>query len=98
MAVETTSKIAYLEINTDGTARTQKKVILEAVRHHYELHGEGMSLKEIVLLTGYEINAVSGRVNDLKKLKLLETIEKRKCSVTGRLIAPVVPILRLNFI
>ena len=49
-----------------------------------------MSLREIEQITGIDINAVSGRVNDLKKGGHLKTIEKRKCTVTNRLISPVV--------
>ena len=50
-----------------------------------------MSLQEICNKTGFAINAVSGRVNDLKKDGKLQTVEKRKCTITNRLVAPVIP-------
>ena len=81
--IRDTSKIAYSEIQADGTASNQKEVILSAVKMG------GSSLKEISNETGIEINAVSGRVNDLKKEGRLEHAPKRKCSITGRLITPV---------
>ena len=79
--IATTSKIAYKEINKEGTMKTQRDKILY-----------GISLREISSLTGFDINAVSGRVNGLKKDGFLKTVEKRKCSVTKRLISPVIPI------
>jgi DNA-binding MarR family transcriptional regulator len=81
--IKDTSRLAYREIQEEGTSSNQKEVILKAVST------EGSSLKEISHATGIEINAVSGRVNDLKKEGRLETIAKRKCRVTGRLISPV---------
>ena len=39
--------------------------------------------------TGFAINAVSGRVNDLKKANQVVEAEKRKCSVTCKTITPV---------
>jgi hypothetical protein len=49
------------------------------------------SLQEIVILTGLPINAVSGRVNELKNeaSRYLVEAPKRRCSVTGRLVTPV---------
>ncbi len=90
----TTSKLAYKQINEEGVSGKQKNVIMEAVKsycnmEHYD--NEGISLREISLLTNIDINAVSGRVNDLKKDGELETIKKRKCSITKRLISPVIP-------
>ena len=93
-----TSRIAYKELNDSGSSRIQKNVIMSAIISHCDLDnydGKGMSLREICLLTEYEINAVSGRVNDLKKEGRLETIEKRRCTVNKKsLIAPVIP--RMN--
>jgi len=82
--VRTTSKIAYKDINKSGATLTQRSTILSKMNPD-----EGYSLREIVFLTGYEINAVSGRVNELKKDHLLIEGYKRKCSKSGRLITPV---------
>ena len=49
----------------------------------------GMTLKEISRKANLEINAVSGRVNDLKKEGLLSECSKRKCSITNRTVTPV---------
>ena len=48
-----------------------------------------LSLQEICNKTGFAINAVSGRVNDLKKANQVVEAEKRKCSVTCKTITPV---------
>ena len=63
--MQETSKEAYKEINQEGVVTNQKQVILDCVRENNR--GFGMSLKEISRSTGIEINAVSGRVNTLKK-------------------------------
>lgn len=84
MSVQTTSKIAYREISEDGTKTNQSRRVLDAVNM------AGSSLKEISQKTGIEINAVSGRVNELKKKGMLSPAPKRKCTITGRLITPVV--------
>ena len=88
MSVTTTSRIAYKDINESGVSKNQKDIIYDIVNG--DNTGKGMSLKEISAFTGIEINAVSGRVNDLKKDNRLETATKRKCRITNRLIAPVV--------
>ena len=81
----TTSRIAYKEINIDGTASTQKQAIMNLMRNSEF----PLSLREICRHTGFDINAVSGRVNDLKKDGILETTRKRRCTITNRLINPV---------
>lgn len=47
------------------------------------------SLNEIAFGTGYKINAVSGRVNEMKKAGELVETDKRPCTITGRTIRPV---------
>ena len=79
MPVTTTSRIAYKDINDSGVSKNQKDTIYDIVNR--DNTGTGMSLKEISAFTGIEINAVSGRVNDLKKDNRLETTTKRKCSI-----------------
>ena len=90
--IAVTSKIAYKQINEEGIGKTQKEKIMYVIKEHYNIHNKGLSNNDIMLLTGFTINAVSGRVNDLKKDGLLETDNKRKCSVTKRLISPVIPL------
>jgi len=88
MPVTTTSRIAYKDINESGLSKNQKDTIYDIVNG--DNTGKGMSLKEISAFSGIEINAVSGRVNDLKKDTRLENTTKRKCRITNRLINPVI--------
>jgi len=94
--IAVTSKLAYKKLNESGKSMTQKEVIMDVIKsycnmEHYD--GKGISNNEIEVLTGYKINAVSGRVNDLKKDGRLKTIDKRKCTVnTKSLISPVEPL------
>lgn len=85
-----TSRVAYKEINEDGTAKSQTKIILDLVNALSNVDKSfGLSLREIARQTGLEINAVSGRVNELKKDDLVKECTKRRCRITGRLITPV---------
>ena len=81
----TTSRLSYNELKHSGGHKNQKDIIVETL----EQYPNGLSLREICEKTGFDINAVSGRVNDLKKKYILEEIEKRKCSITNRLINAV---------
>tara|TARA_R110002020_G_scaffold230845_5_gene442000 strand:- start:75 stop:356 length:282 start_codon:yes stop_codon:yes gene_type:complete len=90
MSVTTTSKLAYKQLNEEGIGKTQKTKIMYVIKEHYNIHKKGLSLREICSFTNFDINAVSGRVNDLKKENRLETTAKRKCSITNRLISPVI--------
>ena len=89
--VSETSKQAYKEIHQEGITTNQKKDIMIAVNEYYYVNGLGMSLREICALTNYEINAVSGRVNDLKKDGKLQTNYKKKCPISKRLINAIEP-------
>ena len=89
--VASTSKEAYIEINESGVGDTQREKILYVVNSHFRIHNKGLTNREIANLTNYEINAVSGRVNDLKKDGLLEVDGKRKCSYTGKKVNTVIP-------
>ena len=77
-----TSRKAYKELNEEGKVRSQKDTILFVISMIPDSEKDfGMSLKEIVRQTGFEINAVSGRVNDLKKDGSIEECTKRKLSL-----------------
>ena len=89
--VTETSKQAYKEIHQEGIATTQKKPIFKVVQEYYFKNGVGISLREICKLTNYEINAVSGRVNDLKKQGKLNTWYKKKCPLSFRTINAIEP-------
>ena len=86
----TTSRMAYKEINKDGTLRSQKDIIFSAINMvPITDRNFGITLKELSRQTGFEINAVAGRVNELKKEEFIKECNKRKCRITGRLITPV---------
>jgi hypothetical protein len=94
MNVRTTSKIAYKEITEEGTRLKQADAIYELVKNViknplYEF--KNLSLREIQAHCNYDINAISGRVNELKKNGKLKEDNKRKCSISGRLITPLRP-------
>jgi len=85
MNISTTSIEAYNDINSDGRSATQKNIILDTL----DTIAKPLSAREVSNITGIEINAVSGRINDLKKDGLLVEAEKRKCSISHRLVTPV---------
>lgn len=82
--VRESSRAAYDELRDTGRLGRQQQTILDQIKP-----GRDYSLRELSRLTHLEINAVSGRVNDLKKMNLLVEGEKRACTVTGKTIPPV---------
>lgn len=84
MAVRETSLEAHDELFATGQGQTQAEEILAAMEF-----GRDYSLREIEAITGIDINAVSGRVNKLKALKLVTETEKRQCTITKKKIRPV---------
>ena len=74
----------YYEIVEDGTVGRQAQKILDLL-----FKSSPLSLREIKEKTEIEINAVSGRVNDLKHMGKVIECNKRKCSISGRMITPV---------
>ena len=88
--MQQTSLSAYREIQSSGKLGTQQQLILERIRASNAKYGEhDFSLQEIAAITKLPINAVSGRVNDLKKAGMLVESNKRACKVTGRTIVAV---------
>lgn len=85
MSVRDSSTEAYHDITVKGITAAQSLEILDAVTDR----AHGWTLREIERKTGIAINAVSGRVNQLKKLKALRELERRPCSITGRSVIPV---------
>ena len=86
MPVRITSRESYDKIQASGAKYTQEHKILACVVGS----PDPMSLREIAHITGFDINAVSGRVNSLKKKRLLFEASKRPCSITNRRIIPVI--------
>ena len=85
MTTATTSKLAYDDLKNSGKDISQKEKILGAL----EAVDAPLSGRELMQLTGLEINAISGRLNDLKKTSDVIECPRRYCSVTNKLITPV---------
>ena len=85
-----TSKYAYEHNRESGITGSQKKALHSLVdKMTNGRRGRGVTLKELSRESGREINAVSGRINDLKKEGMIAECDKRKCSITNRTVIPV---------
>ena len=87
MSVRTTSKLAYSGVQASGNTAAQRDQILD----YLYTEETAKSLREIQGFTGIDINAVSGRCNELKKDNKLFEYPRRKCTITGRLVVPLSP-------
>lgn len=88
--IRKTSIEAYRKIKKDGTKVSQSNEIYSMIKEVPKQDKNfGLTLKEISRATGFEINAVSGRVNELKKNNKVVECSKRRCRITGRLVTPV---------
>ena len=83
--MRTTSLIAYDGLKSEGKELTQKQRILKLINEE----NKPMSRKEISAVTGYEINAISGRVNTLLKEGKIKEVSRRRCKITKKTIKPV---------
>ena len=83
--VKNTSIIAFNDLKATNKHRTQKEIILDALRENKK----PMSLQEICDRTNFQINAVSGRVWDLKESNQVVEAPARKCTITRKTITPV---------
>jgi len=84
MTVASTSIEAYIEHKDTGKVGKQASVILEKMSPTTDY-----SRKELARLTGFELSAICGRVNELLSMGLLEELPSRKCSITGKNIHPI---------
>lgn len=82
--VASTSIEVYRGIGRSGTLSRQQSIVMAAVQV-----ARDYSLQELVQITGLAINAISGRVSELKASQHLVHADKRKCSLTGHLVRPV---------
>ena len=94
-SVQSTSIQAYNSNKADGSTGRQQAEVMAVIAP-----GRDYSLRELSKLTGIEMSAVSGRVNELKELGLLEhPAMKRRCAISGRTINPVrLPLVQLELI
>ena len=86
-----TSLQAYRDLHCKGGAQTQAYKILRAMRKDRDY-----SLNELEKLTGIRINAVSGRVNELKERSFLQETQRRKCRLSGFEVMPVRRVLSVG--
>ena len=92
MPIRETSNQAYSDLKSSGTQQTQAELLFDIIsgfRYHTTNRTVGYTLQELKKLSGLDINAVSGRVNGLKKTGRVVELDKRKCGVTGRTVIPV---------
>lgn len=82
--VAETSADAYDAIRREGQLSNMQARVMAAIES-----GRDYSLQEICRATGIPINAVSGRVNELKTAGRLQHGPRRPCGITGRTIHPV---------
>ena len=86
MSVTDTSKAAYTDLKESGTLSKQQFLILDKMRY-----GGVYTRKELQRAAGLEINAISGRVNELVKAGYIGVVAgKVLCSITKRLVEGIV--------
>ena len=78
------SREAYQDLKDSGQLTKQEQIIIRALESKPPMTG-----REIQNITGIDINAVSGRVNDLKKKRVVVEAQKRVCKITGRMVTTV---------
>lgn len=84
---------AFFQHRNSGKLGEQQKRIMRAIHESNARHGKhNHTLREICAMTGLPVNAVSGRVNELKKdpHNLLKEDTPRQCRVTGHRATPVI--------
>ncbi len=79
--VTDTSIQAYKELKEEGGLNKQYGKILDVMSR-----GRDYSLQELVKLTGLQINVISARVFEMKEKRTLVVAQKRRCSISKRLI------------
>lgn len=84
MAVSTTSVGSYRELVRSGNATNQQFLIINAMQQ-----GVSYSRREIARMTGLEINAVCGRVDELIKAGAVVECPARLDPVTRRRVQTV---------
>jgi len=87
--VAKTSKMAYEELVASGKASTQRAVILKTLLDH----PNGYTRRELSRVTGLEINAVCGRVNEILKYGWADDSMEVACPTTRKLVTVVRPIV-----
>ena len=92
--VRDSSIIAYHSITNSGILGSQQKQILSLLQDNKhdpfnKNNHWNFTRKEIAKILDLEINAVTGRVNELIKKSLVAEDPVRRCSITRRKVTPV---------
>jgi len=77
--VQQTSLDSFKEETNTGSLGRKRELVFKAFKEY----GDHTNL-EISKLLNFPINQITGRVNELVKMKLLENKGKRRCFVSGR--------------
>ena len=85
-AVTQESIEAFHAHRASGLLSAQHRRVMIAV---HSWPGRDWSLQELFKATGIQPHVVSARVNELIKLRYLERVEKRRCTVTQKSVRPV---------
>ena len=78
--IQTTSLAAYFHEILPTLGERQKEVLAVLIRHH------DLSNHELAKELGWEINCVTGRMNELRRKGIVVYSQTRKCRDTGRTI------------
>lgn len=84
MTVANTSITAYSEHKNSGKVGRQASFVLKSMEQNKDY-----SRKELSKLTGIELSAICGRVNELLKTGMLIETTNRACEITNKTIKPV---------
>jgi len=77
--VQPTSLDAYIRINEDNTAETQRNRVLGVLRRSRV----PLTNREIATILKMEPSTVSARRNELRNLGLIRQAGRRKCRISG---------------
>lgn len=94
MSVSATSKLSYSALNSSGTKQKQKNLIMGVIENFtntpFYMENKGLTRRQVKVITGLAVNAVTGRVNELVESgALVESPDKIRCPTTGRLVGLV---------
>jgi len=83
-----TKLLSYLEVIATGKATDQRvKICKLLTRKQYQQ--KGLTRRQISRITGFELSAVCGRVNELLSCGALEYGDTTVCKTTGKLVERV---------
>ena len=85
MSIASTSIEAYRDIQETGKSQKQVDIILDCLLSNKR----PLTGREIQQKTDLDINAISGRLNEMKAVGLVHTCGKKKCPITKRTVVPV---------